>query len=62
MGSPFAPSVALAAANLTSSGYRVSVIDLSLNGTRCACGHPSADQHLLMAQHAIAVVKSTMGW
>ena len=39
------------------------VVDLSLpNGTRCECGHPSADQHLVMAQRALAVVKGAMGW
>lgn len=63
MTAVYAPSVAAAAATLKAAGARVAVLDLSLpNGTHCACGHPSADQHLEMAQIAIPAVKAATGW
>ncbi len=63
MTSVYAPSVAKVAAQLAASGIAVTVMDYSLpGGARCACGHPSADQHLTMAQGALKTIRAVMGW
>jgi hypothetical protein len=61
MTAVYAPSVAAAAATLVAAGARVTVVDYSV-GAACACGHPSADQHLLMAERALPIIKAEMGW
>ena len=64
MTAVYAPSVARVAQLLAAQGtVDVTVLDLALpNATRCACGHPSSDQHLVMAQRALPTIRAVMGW
>ena len=48
---------------LSARGLRAYSIDYSLpGGAACACGHPSADDHLLMAKAALPIIKKAMNW
>lgn len=48
---------------LNARGLRALAIDYSLpGGAACACGHPSADDHLLMAKAALPVIREAMRW
>jgi hypothetical protein len=65
MTAVYAPSVARVAQLLAAQGapVQVTVLDLSLPGAaRCACGHPSSDQHLAMALRALPVFRNVLGW
>ena len=59
----YAAAVNETVARLTARGLRSRVIDYSLpGGAACACGHPSADDHLLMAKTALPIIREEMGW
>jgi hypothetical protein len=63
MTAVYGPSVAKVAGLLAAKGISATLVDYSLPGNaRCACGHPSADQHLTMAQGALKVIRTVMGW
>jgi hypothetical protein len=64
MTAVYAPSVARVAQLLAAQGaVHATVLDLALPGAaKCACGHPSSDQHLAMAQRALPTLRSVMGW
>lgn len=63
MTTVFAPSVALVVTALNARGLRATTLDLTLpNGTHCSCGHPSADEHLVMAGKALETIRKETGW
>ena len=59
----YAPAVSSTITALIGNGIHAVAINYTLpNGARCACGHPSDADHLVMAQTALPVIKKVMGW